>query len=75
MQGLGVVLLQLQAMHEVQGIAGAAGLQLQCPPAALTAACAVSGSLQPAMGQVHIPPCNDLLTWMMQSTLDGVEVD
>lgn len=31
-QGLGVVLLQLQAVHEVQGIAGAAGLQLQCPP-------------------------------------------
>ena len=32
-QGLGVVLLQLQAMHEVQRIAGAAGLQLQGSPA------------------------------------------
>lgn len=37
-QGLSVVLLQLQAVHEVQGIAGAAGLQLQCPPAPLLAA-------------------------------------
>ena len=33
-QGLGVVLLQLQAVHEVQCIAGAAGLQLQGSPAA-----------------------------------------